>query len=206
MVVVHNGRDVSLMPREESRQSLLPNHTGGFWIGMLSELHPTKRISDAISAIGFLAKKYPDVLLVILGEGSERPLLERQIAEAGLTGRVFLLGFVPDAAARITAFDIFLHTSQSEALAYAVIEAGYASLPTIATRVGGIPEIIPDDSYGLLVPPHDPHAVASAIESLLTNQARAAEIGSRFHTHVQEFFSKEQMLSQTFALYAPKKD
>lgn len=201
MLVIHNGRDISLVPREESRKSLFPNHTEGFWVGMLSELHPTKRISDAISAMGLLAEKYPDILLVVLGEGSERTRLEKQILEAGLTDRVFLLGFVPDAATRITAFDMFLHTSQSEALAYAVIEAGYASLPVVATRVGGIPEILPDDSYGLLVPPRDPKAIAAAIESLLLDRAHAAELGAHLHARIQESFSKAQMVSETLAQY-----
>ncbi len=201
--VIHNGiLCKELRARADARASLLPGHEHAFWIGMVSELHPTKRIEDALHALKMLVGIYPNLLLVVLGEGSERAKLESLIGALGLRDRAFLRGFVADAPQYEKAFDIFLHTSQSEALAYAILEAGCASLPVVATRVGGIPEIIEDGVSGLLVPPHNPHATAAALESLITDPARAHALGTALHTCVLTNFSQSKMLDATFACYS----
>ena len=99
------------------------------------------------------------------------------------------------------AFDLFVHTSQSEALGYAILEAGCASLPVVATRIGGIPEIIADDDHGLLVPPREPAALAAAMESLMQDPVQAAELGARLHARVLTSFSKDRMIKTTLAHY-----
>jgi glycosyltransferase involved in cell wall biosynthesis len=202
MSVIHNGIACpTLMPREEARRTLLNNKIEKYWIGMVSELHPTKQIADAVSAMALLAEEHPYVILVVLGEGSERTSLEEQIKRTNLTDRVFLLGFIPNAAALLHAFDLFLHSSRSEALAYAILEAGCASLPVVATAVGGIPEIITNGREGLLVPSGSPEAIARALDSLIRNSAHAKSLGAALHTRVLTVFSKEKMVRATFALY-----
>ncbi len=116
-------------------------------------------------------------------------------------GSVFLLGFVRDIDTKLAAFDLFLHTSQSEALGLVILEAGCASLPTVATNVGGIPEIIENGVSGILVPPLSPSKAADAIEELITDPERAQRLGSALHTRVTEYFTEETMLVKTFALY-----
>lgn len=203
MSVIHNGITCPiLISRAEARRTLLPNHINKYWIGMLSELHSTKRITDAISAMTLIAKEHPDAILVVLGEGSERTRLEKQITADGLTDRVFLLGFIPDAATLAAAFDMFVHTSRSEALAYVVLEAGCAALPVVATAVGGIPEIITDGEEGLLVPSHNPAAIARGVERLMQDTAYAKRLGVALRARVLAEFSKEKMVSATLALYS----
>jgi len=190
-----------MLSREEARAALAPHAVGHYWIGMMSELNSTKRVEDAIRAFSIIMPKHPEAVLIVLGEGNERHTLERLIGESHLRNHVSLLGFKNNAPSLLKAFDLFLHTSISEALGYAILEAGCAKLPVVATQVGGIPEIIPDNDHGLLVPPRNPEALAAAIESLMSDPRRASELGARLHARVEHSFSKQKMLSQTLAFY-----
>lgn len=201
--VIHLGIECSsLLSREEARAELAPHAVGRYWIGMISELHPTKRVDDAIRAYAALAGKHPEAILVIIGEGKERARLEELIRELHMRDHVSLAGFQANASSLLKAFDLFVHASQSEALGYAILEAGCASLPVVATKVGGIPEIITDDDHGLLVPPRDSVALAAAMESLMHDGTRAAELGARLHARVHTAFSKDRMIKETFAHYS----
>ncbi|HEY4501126.1 MAG TPA: glycosyltransferase family 4 protein [Candidatus Paceibacterota bacterium] len=201
-VLIRNGIEcTSLFSREEARAALAPHAVGQYWVGMAGELIPTKRVEDALRALAFIVPKHPEAILVVLGEGRERETLEKLIRELHLRDHVSLAGFRGDASFLLKAFDLFIHASSSEALGYAILEAGCASLPVVATNVGGIPEIIPDDDHGLLVPPCDPQSLALAIESLMLDRPRAAELGARLRARVQNSFSKKRMAAETFALY-----
>lgn len=202
ITAIHNGIDCQpVLSREEARATLAPHGVGKYWVGMLSELNPTKRIEDAIRAFSILVPKHPEAILIVLGEGQEREALENLIRELHLGDQVSLPGFRSDGSTFLKAFDLFVHASSSEALGYAILEAGCASLPVVAANVGGIPEIIPNDGYGLLVPPRNPEAFAVAIESLMSDRQRAAELGARLHARVQNSFSKQKMVSETLKLY-----
>ena len=205
-VVIRNGIACgALLPRAEARAALAPRGVGRFWIGMISELNPTKRVGDAVRAFASLARAHPDALLVVIGEGSERERLEKIIRETRMRDRVFLAGFRKDAPSLLNAFDLFVHAPRSEALGYAILEAGCASLPVVAARVGGIPEIITDESQGLLVPAEDPGALARAMESLMRDPRRAAECGARLHARVRSAFTKEAMVAETLACYRARR-
>lgn len=201
IAVIPNGITCPLsVPREQARK-ILSEDTSGYWIGMISELIPTKRVDDAIRAFALLSPAHPDVRLFIFGEGRERAHLSKLITEVKPEGHAMLLGFRSDAAELLPAFDLFVHASQSEALGLAILEAGCASLPVVATYVGGVPEIIPNDEYGILVPPRDPAAMADAITTLMNDSERAKSLGALLHERVRENFSKAHMLDATFALY-----
>lgn len=200
--VVHNGITCApLLPRDEAQEKLAPGMHDRVWIGMLSELHPTKRIVDAIFAVRTIVQTHPNALLVILGEGEERSRLEQTIQTLGLAEHVRLAGFVPNGPSYLQAFDVFLHTSASEALGYAVLEAGCASLPTVATRVGGIPEIITDGESGLLVPPREPHKLAEALLKVLDDAPLREKLGAALNSTVTSKFSKQIMIDRTLGVY-----
>ena len=202
LVVIYNGvHEPAYKTREEARRILWPGYEGGTWIGMLSELHPTKRIEDAIDALALVRTTRPEVRLIVLGEGEARERLEVLIHERGLEGAAHLAGFVPDGDAYLLAFDLFLHTSRSEALGNAVIEAGFAGLPIVATAVGGIPEIVEDGHTGLLVPPCSSTRVADALLSLIGNPERAKRLGNALRETCRKHFSPARMLRETLALY-----
>lgn len=202
LTIIHNGVTcANLLSREEARNFLLPGKEGCTWIGMISELHSTKGVDDALSAMRLLVQENPNLILVVCGEGVERERLEKEIHTLNLSSKVFLLGFIKDAATYARAFDIFLHSARSEALGYAILEAGCASLPVVATNVGGIPEIISNEAYGTLVPPHNPPALAEALSSLLESKEQRETLGNALHTRVARSFSKETMLEATLSLY-----
>ena len=203
LVVIANGTDrPNFKERKDARQMLLPTAKETFWIGMLAELHPTKRIEDAIDAFEIVSRVYPETLLVVLGEGSHRPFLEAYIAARKLSGRVHLCGFVQNGAEYLPAFNLFLLPSRTEALSYALIEAGHASLPTVASSVGGTPDIILHQQTGLLTPRLRPDDLAAAILSLIKDPQHAATLGDALHKHVETYFSKARMIEETDEVYA----
>ncbi|MFZ3043717.1 MAG: glycosyltransferase [Minisyncoccia bacterium] len=202
LAVIHNGIVCPVqLPRDEAREAILPNHGKNYWVGMVSELHTTKRISDGVRAFAKIKDEFPNAIFVGIGEGGERGGLEELITELGVRDRVFLPGFIPDVKTKLSAFDLFVHTSRSEALGYAVLEAGCASLPVISTNVGGIPEIIMDEVNGLLIPPFRPDLVADKIRDVIQNPELSLKLSSALKARVESTFSLSQMAHKTFSLY-----
>lgn len=200
--VIRHGIDpVTLMSKGEARKALAPSLKPKVWLGMIAEFHPTKRVEDAIVSLAELKDEYPDLGLVVIGDGEYRDYLESLIAHYGLEDRVVFPGFIENAAAYLSAFDIFLMPSRTEALGYALLEAAQASLPSIGSRVGGIPEIIMHKRTGLLVPPENPAALSRAIRTLLQDDELRTEVATRLHDHVQTNFSKRLMVAQTLLRY-----
>lgn len=202
LTVIRNGITAPAQKtRSEARRALLPQVRASTWIGTIAELHPTKRLDDLIKAFADLRDIQPDAILVIVGEGQERQYLEDLIRAYTLEHRVFLTGFREDAPSCLLAFDLFVLPSLSEALAFVLLEAGSASLPVIATRVGGIPEVILHKKTGLLVPPQQPAVLSRTIANVLADKALAKELGTNLAAHIRGSFSKERMTRDTLALY-----
>lgn len=185
-----------------------PSMSKTLWIGTVAELHPIKGYEYAIKAIHTLNEKLKKehsgknkIIYTILGEGSDRPRLEKLIKDLELEENVILMGHVKNAAEYIKAFDIFLFPSLSEGLCYALIEAGIASLPCIASSVGGIPEIIDDMKTGILIQPKNEKDIAHAIEFYLTHKDIAKEYGKALHVSVTKRFNFEEMVKNTIASY-----
>jgi len=203
LVVVKNGvRVPTFFEREAARAQLAPQAPHGTWIGMISELHPTKRVEDAVEAMAILVRAHPDALLVVMGDGQERTNLELLIHERGLDGRIVLAGFVEGGARYLHAFDMFLHAARSESFCLAVAEAGLAALPVVATRVGGIPEIVESRKSGLLVPPLRPDLIAVALAEYFDDPERARAFGAALKERVTERFSLDRMVEETRRCYS----
>ena len=116
---------------------------------------------------------------MIAGEGPERARLEALAAELGVAGQVTLLGRRSDVPDLLAAFDVAVSSSWFEGSPLAMMEYMDAGLPIVATRVGGVPDLIEDRVHGLLVEPGDPDGLAAAIVELLRDRDRAAELGAR---------------------------
>lgn len=205
-VVIPNGiAAASYVSRDTARTILAPKlqlHTPqNLWIGTIAELHPTKNINVLIDAFAALTDQ-TDTTLVIIGDGQERARLTADIARHNLENRVVLAGFMADAAQYLHAFDIFVLPSHSEALGYVLIEAGHASLPVVATHVGGIPEIITDGTTGILVPPDDSHALTEALRTLITQPVLRTTYGNSLHAHVTATYDAARMVAATRAQYS----
>lgn len=136
-------------------------------VGNVAALAPHKSQRDFIGAAKILAGDFPKVLFLIVGEGKLRGELEAQISDAGLGHRVILTGFREDPLEILSTFSLFVLSSCLEGLGTSVMDAQAMGVPVVATRTGGVPDIVEDGVTGLLVPPRDPEALAGAIARLL---------------------------------------
>jgi len=210
VVVIKNGIvSPDFYYREDARKILLSKNTLPFpadaqIIGTIAELHKSKGLEYAIDAFAKIASTNPSLYYVIIGEGSERTNLEKVIKNNNLVGRVILAGFVEDAARLLPAFDIFVLPSVTEALGFVLLEAGLAKLPVVATRVGGIPEIIDDHTTGLLVDSRNPDALAEAIDTILMDESKARTFSNNLFNKTVAEFSLSRVVSETISLYMGK--
>ncbi len=177
------------------------------WIGTVAELHPIKGYEYAIQAvhecIAELRRTHPGkkVIYTILGNGEERERLEKLASSLGLGDHVFFLGHVDGASQFVRAFDIFLLGSLSEGLAYVLLEAGAASLPVVATAVGGIPEVVMDMESGILVQPKEPRELSHALLFMTEHPDDRKKYGLALKEKVTKKFSLDEMVRKTAEAY-----
>ena len=194
------------LTRLDSARQVLLNKTditgGEFpWLGTIAELTQNKGLNYLIETADLLKKSGHKFKIFILGGGEDEQKLKSQIIALDLEHEVFIAGFVPDAATYLKAFDIFVLPSTTEALTYALVEAGLADLPAVASRVGGLPEILEHQTSGILVKPKNPEALAEAIKTLIENPKLRKKYGETFKKKASQKFSFEKMLEETINLY-----
>lgn len=211
MSVVHLGRTIlDIKQKEEARgilemrvqnsTSRLMDYHEDFWIGTIAELHPIKRLNRAIDAVATLVQEVPNLRFVIIHDGQLRAQLEQQVRDLNLEQHIFFTGTIENAARLLPAFDLFVLPSKSEAFAYVLIEAGQAHVPVVATRVGGISDVITNNKTGLLIPPDDTPALTDALRTMITNnELRQTLADAHFENSKQ--FTVEKMLGETIKIY-----
>lgn len=200
VVLLHNGIEApEFEPPADARKALrsidptIPED--GPLIGTIAELHPNKDLMLAIDAIALTAAHG-----VIIGDGELREKLVASAKEKNVADRVHFVGFVPDAARYLRAFDVFLLTSIKEGLPYALLEAAAAHVPIIAVDIPGVRDIVLHEFTGLLSP-RDAQAIAAALDRALTDTALARSLTDEMGRRLQKSFSFAQMLEKTAALY-----
>jgi glycosyltransferase involved in cell wall biosynthesis len=172
----------------------------------IGRLEPEKGHPTLIEAWPLVHHHFPEARLLIAGEGSERDRLEG-LAAAHLRSdlccdSVSFLGRRDDIPAVLAAADVVTMPSYREAQGIAILEALAAERAVVASNVGGIPEMISDGENGILVPSHDPSALAAAIISLFTHPDRAAKLAAAGHEMVHEEFCIDYMMRDIEAIYA----
>jgi len=145
-------------------------------IGYAAFLEKLKGIDDLIAAFAEVAKNHPDATLLLAGDGPDKQPLMNLAEALGVGDRVHFLGFVDPVAPLLSKLDVFVSPSHSEALSISIMEAMAMGLPCVCTDVGGTAEVIHDEDTGLLVPAHDPAALAAAIERLLAQPELAKRL------------------------------
>jgi glycosyltransferase involved in cell wall biosynthesis len=143
----------------------------------------------------------PDARLNLVGDGDLRPRLEQLARTLRISSAVAFLGEQRNVAGCLEQSDLFAFPSFMEASPNAVIEAMAAGLPIVATNVGGIPELIEDGRNGLLVPPGDPSAMATALLRLMEDDVRASDLAEAARRTVEARYSFKQMVTAFEALY-----
>jgi glycosyltransferase involved in cell wall biosynthesis len=211
IIVIKNGiKDINFIDKNSAKESLSikilqknPNvveklTSNPIWIGTISELHKNKGLAYAIEAI---SKIKENIIFVIIGEGEERKKLEEILIKLGSSKKIFLIGKVENASEYIKAFNIFTLPSITEALPYVLLEAGKAGLPTIASNVGGIPEIIENDISGILINPKNSESIKNSILQLIKNPEKMKLLGHNLNKKIDNEFKVENMLKMTFEVY-----
>ncbi|MFH1402628.1 MAG: glycosyltransferase [Patescibacteria group bacterium] len=188
------------------------NFSSSFIVGTIAELHKNKGLEYALEVFQKLkfGNNFQEPSLntareklkfFIIGEGEERENLKKSIKDKKLENEVFLLGNIKNASRYLKAFDIFLLSSVKEGLPFALLEAGFAGLPTIATRAGGIPEIIDDMKSGLIVKPGNAEKLAEALKFLIENRHAREKFGIKLKEKIENNFSFEKMFEKTLEIY-----
>jgi glycosyltransferase involved in cell wall biosynthesis len=139
--------------------------------------------------------------LMIVGDGPLRGAVDDFVGRHALGRRVILTGARSDVPALLASADIFVLSSRWEGLPLAIIEAMMAGLPVVATRVGGVPELVVDGTTGLLVPPSNAAALAAALRRLLGDGELARRMGAAGRRKALQEFSLDRMLRETSDLY-----
>ena len=175
-------------------------------VAVVGRLEPEKGHPTLIEAWPIIHHHLPTAHLLVVGEGSERDRLEG-LAHAHLRGgsccaSVHFLGRREDVPQILGAANVVAMPSYREAQGLAILEALAANRPVVASNVGGIPEMIHDGENGLLVPSHDPTALAAAITRLLKDPSLAARLAAAGHDLVHERFCLDFMLRDLEAIYA----
>ncbi len=206
VVLVPNGVDPYLhtqSPAGEARKALLeligrvdnpPQHI----VGTVANYYPTKGLSYLLEA----AQQMRDdsSVFVIMGDGSERSRLATFVEKHNLSQRVFLVGRVEKAHRYLSGFDLFVLPSVKEGFPWGILEAMSAKVPVVATRVGGIPDIIENGKSGLIVEPRNPTQLARAITEVLSDSMAAQNMALQAHQRLISLFSVQQMVSRIEAI------
>ncbi len=168
-------------------------------LAIVGALEPRKGHAVLLEALARLRR--PEVRVLCAGAGSLRAELAGQCARLGLTEQVVFLGRLDEVTSLLAAADVVVMPSLQEGLGVAVLEALAAARPVIASRVGGLPEVLGEGAAGVLVPPGDGAALAAAIDGLLRDPARARALGAAGRERVRSRFSMATMAEATLALY-----
>ena len=170
-------------------------------IGTACTLRPEKALDVLVRAAAILVDDFPDLRLLIAGEGPDRGRVEALTDQLGLGETVTLLGGRGDIPDFLQALDVAVCSSNWEGSPLSVMEYMEAELPVVATRVGGIPDMISSGVEGVLVPPGRPEAIAAAVADLLRNPDEAAEIGRRGQRRRREEFDLDVTARRIGNLY-----
>lgn len=170
-------------------------------IGTVGRLTPVKGIPYLLEAASILLRQGANVKVLIVGDGSSRLDLMTQARGLGISENVVFLGHREDTEVLLQAVDIFVLPSLSEGIPMALLEAMAASRAVVASRVGGIPEIIEDGSEGFLVEPMDAESLAERCRQLIESPEAARKMGEQGRKRVERDFSATVMADRVALVY-----
>jgi glycosyltransferase involved in cell wall biosynthesis len=171
-------------------------------IGIVGRLFPIKNHALFLDAVARIAARARNARFVIVGDGVLRPTLENQARELGITDRVLFTGWRRDLPRICADLNVLVVSSDNEGTPVSAIEAMAAGCPVVATRVGGLPDLIEDHKTGRLVPPRDADALACAILDLLQSPHTARELGRNGQEFVRQRFTVRRLLGDMDHLYS----
>ncbi len=211
VTVIHNALsefpllERSLARRELFDESFIQTHQHQIWVVTHGELNHNKNHTTAIDAIAeFNATNNTKLLYIIIGSGDTKSELVEQVSLRGVSDYVYFIEHVADVRQYLLAFDLYLMPSRKEGLPYALLEAGYAGLPVIASRVGGIPEVITDKETGLLINPDNHMNMVVALDYLLRSSRERFAYADELKQVIKQYYSPVALIEKTLRVYSTK--
>jgi glycosyltransferase involved in cell wall biosynthesis len=203
--VIHNGIEPCALPTDAERGSArralgLQDADRRLVVGTVGRLNTVKRIDVLVEAWRHVADAR-DAHLVVVGDGPERAALESLVRSRGLERCVSFVGARMDVRNLLPAFDLFALSSDTEGMSVALVEASWAGLATVATDVGGNPEIVLPEQTGILVQPGAPRALAHAIGALLADPARRNSMGRAARSRAERCWTVDAMSRAYMQVY-----
>ena len=206
IVLLPSGVDISqFRPVDGDRKRELRAKLGlpvtGFLVGYSGKLNRGKGLNHLIAAAVELARQHDDIHVVLIGSGSGQFLscesdLRDMVCKHGIEDKVTFTGYVTNVQEYLCSLDAFAFPTENEALGNALLEAMACGLPAVASRVGGVPDILTDGIDGLLVPPGRPQALVEAICALKADPSMAARLASAARATIESRFSLENLARQ----------
>ena len=168
---------------------------------VVGSLTREKGIEVALRALAHLGGEFPDLRFYVVGDGPLRSELEALAGRLGLTARVDFVGIQQDVRSYFAGCDLVLMPSLREGMGLAAVEAMAAERAVVASRTGGLPEVVAEDETGLLVPPSDAQALAAAVAALLRDPQRRQAMGRAGQARARGAFSRQRSLAALAAVY-----
>jgi glycosyltransferase involved in cell wall biosynthesis len=203
ITVVYNGIDLKRFDRAAAARTQLglTESSGPVIVYVANMKHQGKGHADLLRAASLVLRTIPDATFLLVGDGDDRPQLERQASLRGIGHAVVFAGRRTDVPAVLKRCQIAVCASHSEGLSNSIMEAMAASLPVVATGVGGNLELVRDGRSGFLVPPSDPPALAQRIVELARNQLLARRMGDVGRRRIEDDLSAERLGERMNAFY-----
>jgi len=201
--VIHNGIELDAVGTPFDRAALrseLGVPEDAIVFGTVARLDPVKDLRSLVTAFQSVRAALPPAHLVIIGNGPEQAALEQQVREAQLAEAVTFAGFRADPRRLLPAFDVYVNSSIYEGIPLTVLEAMAASLPVVATAVGGTSEVVGTDA-GILVGARRPDELADVMRRLGASTPWRTTLGRRGRERVAAMFTIERMVSRYLAAY-----
>jgi glycosyltransferase involved in cell wall biosynthesis len=201
ITVIYNGINLSLFHSETLE--IISKKDGGFLIGSVGRLHPSKGYDTLLKSVPQVLKEFPSVRLIIIGDGIQKKYLEGLCSELGIAKHVTFIGRKPptEVIGLLTNIDLFVLASNWEGFGLVLIEAMALSKPIVATNVGGVTEIVKDGETGFLVPPGQPEMLSDRIIQLLKDKPLAKRMGIKAREEVEQKFSLKVMVDKLDRFY-----
>lgn len=183
----------------EFREKLVSGETQ--LVGTAAFLRPEKAVQNVVELAGLAAEAGADCHFVIAGDGPEKTGLLEMVKARGLSDMVTFLGYVENIPGFLKALDVFVLTSGADAFPGALLQAGAAGLPSVATVVGGVPEIVEDGVTGYLAPSGDMQTMWKKLQSLLGDRQLQRNMGDAARTRIKDRFSIRSYVDQIVDVY-----
>jgi glycosyltransferase involved in cell wall biosynthesis len=203
-VCIHNGIDLDKIVLERDRWDVRRELEIGrecYLIGTVGRLVPVKGHECLLSAMKIFLERVSDAKLILVGDGPLREQLVRLASLLGIDKQVIFMGHQDKVYDLINAMDVFVLPSLHEGMPMVLLEALFLGRPVVASRVGGIPEVIGHGDGGVLIDPGNPEELAQNLSSLWQDRPRAEQLGRAGKNRVKEGFTALLMAERTADLY-----